>query len=170
MLTKVPLFFVVSLAVLAMNAGSAVAQSRDGKRWIDQLKKTPVAQIETGLSQASFAGWFADLVKPSQTDFEVKECEDASSPVAGKSQERFLCVIAYTKPPEPNWDRWIQLTFVVGVLAPSKEAADAKPVPCRFLGGFEGPSNPMMKRMSRKISKLSELERLLRGPAIHPNS
>ncbi len=170
MQTKASLVFALSLAVLTMNA-PATAQSRDDQRWIDQLKKTPVSQIEAGLSPASFAGWFADLVKPSQTEYEVKECEDTNSPAAEKNQERLLCVVAYTKPPEPNWERAIQLTFVVAVLAASNQrAADAKPAPCRFLGGFEGPSNPRMKRMTRKISKLSELEGLLRGSATPPNS
>jgi hypothetical protein len=164
MRTKAVLFFTFFVAVLPMNARPAAAQSRDDQRWIDQLKKTPVGQIEAGLSEASFADWFADLVKPSQTEYEVKECQETYDPSAPTNRPRLLCVFAYTKPLEPDWNRAIQLNFVVGVLTPSKkETTDAKPVPCRFLGGFEGPSNPKMKRPTRRISKLSELGRHLRG-------
>lgn len=171
MRTKASLFSILFLVVLAMSVRPAAAQSRDDQRWIDQLKKTPVGQIEAGLSEASFADWFADLVKPSQTEYEVKECQETNDPSAPTNRPRLLCVFAYTKPLEPDWNRAIQLNFVVGVLTPSKkETTDAKPVPCRFLGGFEGPSNPKMKRSTRWISELNELERLLHGSATRPNS
>ena len=55
MRTKASLFSILFFVVLAMNVRPAVAQSRDDQRWIDQLKKTPVGQIEAGLSEASFA-------------------------------------------------------------------------------------------------------------------
>jgi hypothetical protein len=44
-------------------------------------------------------------------------------------------------------------------LLPSRKGAtEAKPVPCRFWIGWDGPSNPQMKRPTYRISKLSELE------------
>jgi hypothetical protein len=123
--------------------------------------------MEAGLPEQSFADWFADRVKPSQTGYEVKECKD--NRVTG--QGRLLCVFAYTKPLRPDWYRGIQLNFVVGVLPPSATAlADAKPVPCRFLIGSDGPSNPQMKRPTYAIFKLSDSGKRYHAPATRPNS
>ncbi|MGZ4845226.1 MAG: hypothetical protein ACXVJ1_10845 [Candidatus Angelobacter sp.] len=163
----------LSLLLIGLFAGNRCSSQGKGQdhsqAWVERLKTTPVARMEAGLPEASFADWFADLVKPSQTEYEVKECQE--TPAAPTSQKRLLCVFAYTKPLEPDWNRAIQLNFVVGILTPSQKGTiDAKPVPCRFLSGFEGPSNPRMKRPTRWISKLSELERLLRGSATRPNS
>jgi hypothetical protein len=162
-----------SILLVGLFAGAKCNGQGNGQQqsWVDQLKKTPVDQIEPGLSQTNFAQWFADLVKPNQIDYEIQECVD-ENPARAESQERLLCVVAYTKPPQPHWNRWIQLRFVVGVSVPSGKAgtrAEVKPVACRFLGGSEGPSNPAMKRPTRMISKLSELEKLLHGSATYPN-
>jgi hypothetical protein len=162
-------FVFLLLAVSAINLEPAAAQSSADQRWIDQLKKTPVSQIEAGLPDASFANWFAELVKPAQTGYEVKECQEETS-AAATNQDRLLCVFAYTKPPEPGWNRGLQLNFVIGILPrSSKGITDAKPMPCRFLGGWAGPSNPQIKMPTRKISKLSELEKL-RVSAARPKS
>jgi hypothetical protein len=163
------LVLVLLLALLSASVQPSAAQSTVEQHWIDQLKKTSVDQLETGLPAVSFDDWFADRVKPSQTGYEVKECQ--ANPVAPTSQTRFLCVFAYTKPPLLGWNRGIQLTFVVGVLStPPKGATEVKPVPCRFLIGWDGPSNPQMKRPTYQISKLSELGRPGRAPATRPKS
>jgi hypothetical protein len=163
-----------SLLLISLFAGSrcgSQAKRQDpSQAWIERLKGTPVSQMEAGLPETSFAAWFANVVKPSEAGYEVSECQGTNGPDASANQERLLCVLAYTKPPQPGWNRGVQLSFVVGVLPASKNETEAKPVPCRFLGGWEGPSNPSMKRPNRGISKLSDLERMLHGTAMPPNS
>jgi hypothetical protein len=164
-------FLILLLGILSVCVQPAAAQSTVDQHWIDQLKKTPVNQMEAGLSSATFADWFADRVKPSETGYEVKECQDGSNPKASVNTQRFLCVLAFTKPPRPGWRRGIQLDFVVGVLLPSATGAtDAKPVPCRFWLGWDGPSNPQMLRPTRVIRKLSYFEKRDHAPATRPNS
>ena len=173
------LFSLLLIVLLAGNRCGSQAKRQDpsqakrqepAQMWIERLKNTPVGQMEAGLPESSFAGWFADLVKPLQAEYEVKECQETDSPDAPVNQQRLLCVFAYTKPPQPDWQRGIQLSFVVGILPPSRYGTDTKPVPCKFLGGWEQPSNPQMKRPTRKISKLSDLEKMLHGSAMRPNS
>jgi hypothetical protein len=163
------ILFSLLLLVLLAGSGSQAKRHEPTQMWIERLKSTPVARMEAGLPESSFAAWFADIVKPLQAEYEVKECQETSSPDAPINHERHLCVFAYTKPPQPDWQRGIQLSFVVGILPPSRYGTDTKPVPCRFMGGWEGPSNPQIKRPARKISKLRDLERMLRGSATRPN-
>jgi hypothetical protein len=171
MRTMACLFLILLLGILSGRAQPAAAHSAVDQRWIEQLKKTPVDQIEAGLSGASFANWFADRVKPSETGYEVKECQELTNPTASVKPQRLLCIFAYTKPLVPGWNRGIQLDFVVGVLSTSpKGATEVKPVPCRFLIGWDGPSNPQMKRPTYRISKLSELGRPGRDSATRPKS
>jgi hypothetical protein len=159
----------ISLGVLSMGVQPAAAQSTADQHWIDQLKNTPVNQMEAGLSGANFADWFAERIKPSEAGYEVKECQEPT--VAASNQDRFLCVFAYTKPLVPGWNRGIQLNFVVGVFPRSARGpGEAKPVPCRFVIGWDGPSNPQMKRPTSKIAKLSELKGPQPAPATRPNS
>jgi hypothetical protein len=155
--------FLISLGVLSMGVQPAAAQSTADQRWIDQLKKTPVDQIEAGLSGAKFADWFAERIKPSEAGYEVKECQEPT--VAASNQDRLLCVFAYTKPLVPGWDRGIQLNFIVGVF---RRSTGANPLPCRFLIGRDGPSNPQMKRPTILIFKLSDFEKAYH--ATNPNS
>lgn len=165
------LFLILLSGILSLCVQPAAAQSTVDQHWIDQLKKTPVNQIEVGLSSATFADWFADRVKPSETEYEVRECQDGSNPTASVNTQRFLCVLAFTKPPRPNWNRGIQLDFIVGVLPSSPAgAANAKPVPCRFWFGWDGPSNPQMKRPAKIIRKLGYLENRYHSPATRQNS
>jgi len=168
------LFPLLLIALFTGNTCSSQAKRQEpsqakrhepSQMWIERLKNTPVAQMEAGLPETSFAGWFADIVKPSQAEYEVKACQETNSPDAPANQEHLLCVFAYTKPLQPDWQRGIQLSFVVGILPPSRYGTDTKPVPCRFLGGWEGPSYPQMKRPTRRIAKLSDLEKMLRGSA-----
>ncbi|HEY6306929.1 MAG TPA: hypothetical protein VI488_10790 [Candidatus Angelobacter sp.] len=151
--------FVFSTAVSAM----PLVQDQDDARWIDEVKNASVDQIETGLPHESVARWFADLARPDEIDYEVKEC-------ANTADERLLCVIAYTKPPHPQWGRRIQLRFVVAAATPPKtisDRAEMKPVALRLLWASEGPSNPMMKRPDHRFSRLSELEKMVRGSTTH---
>lgn len=171
MRTMTCLFLILSLGILSLRAQPAAAHSTADQHWIDQLKKTPVNQIEAGLSEASFADWFADRVQPSETGYEVKECPENNSPTPPVNSQRLLCVLAYTVPLQRNWDRGIQLSFVVGVLPPSATgAAEAKPVPCRFLSGSDAPSNPQMKRPTYRFLKLSDFGKRYPAHASRPNS
>lgn len=161
----------LSLLLLGLFAGGRCSSQGQDRRqaWIERLKATPVAQMEGGLPEESFADWFAERIKPSEAGYEVKECQDTTA--AAASQDRLLCVFAYTKPLVPGWNRGIQLNFVVGVFPRSARGpTEAKPVPCRFVIGWDGPSNPQMARPTRKIAKLSELKRPQPAPATRPNS
>ena len=165
------LFLFWALGILSLRPQPAAAHSSADQYWIDQLKKTPVNQLEAGLSDASFADWFADRVKPSEIGYEVRECQETNNPDSSVKTQRFLCVLAFTKPPQPGWHRWIQLDFIVGVLpSPPAGATNAKPVPYRFWIGWDGPSNPQMKRPTEVIRKLSYLEKRYHPPATHQNS
>jgi hypothetical protein len=158
------------LLVLSLLAAGArtLAQDQDQQRLIDQLKKTLVSDIETGLPQKSFDSWFADLVKPAEIAYEVKDCtDDAAATEGGRPVS---CVIAYTKPPQPGWDRWIEIRFfVVGPLGgeDTSHRVSVRPLVPRLQQACEGPSNPKMKRPSHCYRKLSDLEKLVRG---HPVS
>lgn len=163
----------ISLLLLGLFAGGRCSSQGQDLRssWIERLKATPVAQMEAGLPNVNFADWFADRVKPSATGYEVRECQEPDKPTPSANPQRLLCVLAYTNPPQPGWNRGIQLNFVVGVTRPSATGAtDAKPVPCRFLTGSNGPSDPHMARPTYRIFKLSELKRSKRAPATRPNS
>lgn len=163
--------FLISLGVLSMGVQPAAAQSTADQRWIDQLKKTPVDQIEAGLSGAKFADWFAERIKPSETGYEVRECQERNNLNASVNTQRYLCVLAFTKPPRPGWRRWIQLDFIVAVLPSSTTGAtNAEPVPFRFWFGWDGPSNPQMLRPSYIIRKLNYLENRYHPPATRQNS
>lgn len=136
--------------------------------WIERLRTTPLAQMEAGLSEESFADWFEGRVKRSETGYEVIECREPNNSI---NQQRLLCVVAYTRPPRPGWHRRIQLDFVVGVLLPSATGiTEVKPVPCRFLIGSDGPSNPQMKRPTYLFFKLSDFAKWWPAPATRPNS
>jgi hypothetical protein len=161
MLTKSSFSLLVVFLAISMQIS---ARDRNDAPWIEEVKNTPVSQIEAGLPQESVALWFADLVSPNETDYEVRECGEA--PAVGTTLRHLLCVIAYTKPPHPGWLRRIQLRFVVATVASPKETndrADVKPVTLEFLWATEGPSNPKSRRMVRFFSKLSDLEKLVRG-------
>src|SRR3954469_5968388 len=103
------LLLILPLGILSLHAQPAAAQSTADQHWIDQLKKTPVSQLEAGLSDASFADWFANRVKPSEIGYEVRECQERNNSDASVNTQRRLCVLAFTKPPQPGWNRWIQL-------------------------------------------------------------
>lgn len=170
MRTMTSLFLILSLGILLLRAQPAAVQGTADQHWIDRLKKTPVNQIETGLSGANFADWFAERVKPSAPGYEVKECGE-HDPTASVNSQRLLCVFAYTIPLQRGWDRGIQLSFVVGVLPPSATGiAEAKPVPCRFLSGSDAPSNPQMKRPTYRFLKLSDFGKRYPAHAPGPNS
>jgi hypothetical protein len=141
------------------------AQSRDDARWIERARSTPVGQVEAGFPKERFDQWFADLVKPSETIYEVHGCHERL-PSGRESQQELLCVIAYVKPPHPGWNSSLSVSLAVGMVTPSGkqgQPAAVTPVPCRFIGASEGPSDPRMKRPSHSYSKLKDVEKLVRN-------
>jgi hypothetical protein len=147
-------------------SSSLMAQQRHDARWIDGLKKTPVDQLGSGLPHKNFAEWFADLVKPNETGYEVQQCQIHNP--ADDTTEQLFCVVAYTKPPQPGWRRWIELSFTVGSIPQREERANgtgANRVSYIFLRGIESPVNPKMARPDRIISTLSDLESMVHGSA-----
>ncbi len=158
---------VLHLLFIALSGRTMPQDASDNRHLIDQLKKTPLSQIEAGLPQKTFASWFADLVKPNPVpiEYEVKECVDDKLPGV-ESQQPVTCVVAYTQPQKPNWPRWIEMRFVViAAPGPAKpgDRETVKPLLPRLVSACEGPSNPMMKRPTRCFSKLSDLEKLVQG-------
>jgi hypothetical protein len=141
-----------------------VAPNQADQRLIESLKNARVSDMETGLPQESFDSWFAGLVKPAEIGYEVKDCTDEAAATEGGRP--VSCVIAYTKPPQPGWDRWIEISFFV-VPPPEGEGTGhrvtVRPLVPRLMQACEGPSNPKMKRPKRCFPKLSDLEKLVRG-------
>jgi hypothetical protein len=141
-----------------------VAPNQADQRLIDSFKKTLVSDIETGLPQQNFDSWFAGLVKPAEIGYEVKDCTDEAAATEGGRP--VSCVVAYTKPQQPGWNRWIEIRFFV-VGPPEGEGTShrvtVRPLIPRLMQACEGPSDPKMKRPSRCFPKLSELEKLVHG-------
>jgi hypothetical protein len=155
-----------SILVFCLVNVAIQSQSRDDVRWIDQARNIPVGQLEEGLPAEHFDLWLANLVNQREIGYEVHECRD-SSPSGHESQERFLCVTAYGKPPHPGGNRWLGVSLAVGLIAPSvkDERAMVTPLPCKFIIAWEGPSDPRMKRPTYLFWKLKDLQEWL-----HPSS
>ena len=91
------LFSLLLIVLFAGNTCSSQAKRHEpSQMWIERLKNTPVAQMEAGLPESSFAGWFADIVKPLQAEYEVKACQETNSPdastrLATRDSTQFCC-------------------------------------------------------------------------------
>ena len=132
------------------------------QRMIASLKNTLVSDMETGLPQTNFDAWFAALVKPAEIDYEIKDCTDEAAATEGGRP--VSCVVAYTKPAQPGWNRWIEIRFFV--VPPPDETSHRvtiRPLLPRLFQACEGPTDPRMKRPTRCFSKLSDLEKLVHG-------
>jgi hypothetical protein len=150
-----------SLLLFCIAGTVTQAQTQEDARWIEQARSTPVGQVEAGFPKERFDQWFADLVKPSETLFDVHECHERL-PSGRESQQRLLCVTAYTKPLHPGWRVWLRVSLVVGVLTHSAKKGEpwpATPVPCRFISASVGPSNPRLMIPERSLSNLKEVEK-----------
>jgi hypothetical protein len=151
------------LSVLVFCVANVItqAQSQEDARWIERAKSTPVGQIEAGLPGERFDQWFADLVKPSETMYEVHECHERL-PSGRESQQPLLCVTASAKPLHPGWRIWLSIDLAVGVLAHSAKKGEpwaATPAPCRLIVAGVGPSNPSLTIPGRYFSKLKDVEK-----------
>jgi hypothetical protein len=134
-----------------------------GQRLIDSLKKTPASDIEAGMPQENFDSWLAALVKPAAVDYEVKDCTDETAATEGGRP--VTCIIAYTKPAQPGWNRWIEIRFFVVAPLEEKDTSHRvtmRPLVPRLLQACAGPSDPKMKFPTRCYPKLSELEKQVR--------
>ena len=115
--------FSLVLLFLLVSSSLIAQKPRDAARWVDGLKNTSASELGSGLPHEKFAVWFADLVTPNKVVYGVEEC-DLYNPADGVT-ERVFCVVAYTKPPHPGWERWIRLSFVVGSIPSREEEAKA---------------------------------------------
>jgi hypothetical protein len=134
-----------------------------GQRLIDSLKKTQASDIEAGLPQESFDSWFTALVKPVAVDYEVTDCTDETAATEGGRP--VTCIIAYTKPAQPGWNRWIEIRFFVVAPLEEKDTSHRvtmRPLVPRLLQACAGPSDPKMKFPTHCYQKLSELEKQVR--------
>ncbi len=151
----------LTVVFLCLAGAIAQAQSRDDARWIEQAKSTPVGQIEAGLPNERFDQWFADLVKPGETMYEVDACHE-HLPSGRESQQRLLCVTAYAKPLHPGWRIWLRVYLAVGVLERSAKKGEpwaATPIPCRLTSAIASPSNPSITLPNRSLSNLKEVKK-----------
>src|SRR5215469_5612695 len=88
-----------------------VAQDQDQRRFIDQLKKTPVSEIESGLPNESFDTWFANQIQPSHAEYEVNDCGERNATLAERGKEFPTCVAVTAI----AGIRKVDLAFVVGI-------------------------------------------------------
>jgi hypothetical protein len=154
---SIPVFF-----LLVITAGAwTVAQDQEQRRFIDQLKKTPVNEIEAGLPHESFDSWFAKHVEPSHPEYDVNDCGERNGTPEERGKEFPTCVAVTAI----AGIRKVDLAFVVGtyvVPENEKDAARSKPTKVRLFSGSIGPSDPRMKAPTQVVRKLSDLEKLLR--------
>jgi hypothetical protein len=151
-----PVFVLLLIAAGAWTA----AQDQDQRRFIDQLKKTPVSDIEAGLHQESFDTWFANQVRPSHPEYEVNDCGERNGTPEERGKEFPTCVAVTAI----AGMRKVDLAFVVGtyvVPENGKDTVRSKPTKVRLFRGSIGPSDPRMKAPTQVIRKLSDLEKLL---------
>jgi hypothetical protein len=154
---RIAAFLLLSFMVAgAQNA----APTQANQRLIDSLKSTRVSDVETGLPQESFDSWFTSLVKPAEIGYEVKDCTDEAAATEGGRP--VSCVIGYTKPAQPGWNRWIEIRFFV-VAPPEGEGTShrvtVRPLIPRLMQACTSPPDPKMKGPSRCYPKLSDLEK-----------
>ena len=146
---------------LFMAAGMlTVAQGQNQRRFIDQLKKTPVSEIEAGLPNESFDTWFANQIRPSHAEYEVNDCGERNGTPAERGKEFPTCVAVTAVAGMHKVD----LAFVVGtyvVPQNGKDTARSTPTKVRLFSGSIGPSDPRMKAPTQVVRKLSDLEKLL---------
>src|SRR5262249_24662668 len=150
----------ILVVLLSAVSTLAVAQDQDQRRFIDQLKKTPVSEIESGLPHESFDTWFAEQVRPAHAEYEVNDCGERNGTPEERGREFPTCVSVTAS----AGMRKVDLAFVVGtyvVPENGKDTARAKPTKVRLFSGSVGPSDPRMKAPTRVIRKLSDLEKLL---------
>ena len=139
------LMFLLTSVLLSFRNGGGCATMND-QQWIERLKSTPVAKIEAGLPEQSFADWFAAQVNHSEPQYEAVPCPE----------QQGTCVKVSTT---INVHR-VEMVFLVATV---DAAGNAKPIDCQFLSGSYGPADPRMKFPTRKLSKLSDLPKLLHG-------
>jgi len=123
------------------------AKIGDGQdeNWIDRLKNTPVARMETGLPEKPFDRWLAELTK-TQAAYEQSTCPGELGALP--------CVIVSA---EVAPVRKLELMFAV----PGK-AAQAGDAQCRFRSGRIGPSDPRSKQPTRLLRTLKDVEAMLK--------
>lgn len=153
----------IAAACLLAGIGACLVsgQNEHDQRWIDRLKRTPVASIEGGLPQTPFAEWFADQVKPSTPKYEVNDCGERNGTADEKGKQFPLCVTASADVPTV---RRLELSFVVGsyvVPVNGSAATEEKPAKVEFMYGTLGPSDPRSKQPTRRVSKLTDVPALL---------
>jgi len=146
---------------LFMAAGMlTVAEDQDQRRFIDQLKKTPVSEIEAGLPQENFDSWFSKQVQPSHAQYEVNDCGERNGTPEERGKQFPTCVAVTAM----AGMRKVDLAFVVGtyrVPENGKDTARSTPTKVRLFSGSIGPSDPRMKTPTQVVRKLSDLEKLL---------
>lgn len=142
----------LSILLVGMLAGARCNSQAKGQEqsWIDRLKNTPVARMETGLPEKPFGQWFTEQTKAARPKYEMGACDTEG----GTSGTQCIIVSAQIAPV-----RKVELTFAI---PQDKAAKTGSAVVCTFIRGAIGPSDPRSKQPTRLIRKLSEIETILR--------
>jgi len=134
--------------LLAGSRGRGQVKTNDHD-WIDGLKKTPVAKLETGLPQKPFDQWLSNLTHSAPPKYDTIECETSGAGATAK------CILVKADAPPL---RALELTFAVS----AEDKAHAGEMAFTFVRGTIGPSDPRSKQPTRLIRKLGELETMLK--------
>jgi hypothetical protein len=142
----------MSLLLVSLFAGAKCSSQGKGRElnWIERLKSTPVAKMETGLPDKPFDQWLTDLSKSAQLKYKRSGCEAEDASSSGK------CILV-TVDVAPV--RRLELKFAV----PAESTANSgEAAVCKFVGGVIGPSDPRSKQPTRLVRKLGDLETMLK--------
>ena len=135
----------ILLVGLFATGGNGQSNSED-QTWVDRLKSTPAARLESGLPKKPFDQWLAELTK-TQPKYELSNCHLQPNAAVSK------CIIVSA---EIASGRRLQLFFAVPQVKAGKSGDTAV---CKFLNGTIDPSS---KQPARLIGKLREVETALR--------
>ncbi len=137
----------LSILLVGLFATGANGQQQN---WVNRLKSTPVARMESGLPEKPFDQWLAQQTKSAPSKYELADCDTEGGPTGGKC----ITVSAEIEPV-----RKVELMFAI---PQDKAGKTGDAAVCTFIRGTIGPSDPRSKQPTRLIRKLSEMEALLR--------
>ena len=137
------------------NPVNALQNSVDDAKWIAQLKKAPLSQIEEGLPNKAFALWFSEHTKDAEVNYQIEAC-DGSANVESLAKGTYSCVTVTAV-------RGAASESVMRFLVVSEgENIRAGKYSCKFVIGQDGPPpGSMVKRPTRVFRSLSEMIKAL---------
>jgi hypothetical protein len=136
----------------SVNAFQDKTSQNDDAKWIDQLKSTPLSQMEDGLPNKPFGAWLGEQAKDAEVHYMIEAC-DGSAHTESLQKGTFSCV---TVTALRGAGSELIMRFLIS------DNGSQKQYSCKFVIGQEGPPpGSPMKRMTRVFHKLSEMTPLL---------